>query len=106
MTRPSTGEAIPAATQQAILGALTGVGPVSFIADKNSVLITPEGCAVVKDDGVLMTLAPVSGEGDRVEVGVSGFVACLGATWLTYVVQFKAGSGWQVTGTTGPMAIS
>jgi hypothetical protein len=38
-------------------------------------------------------------------VAVNGFVACLGATWLTYVVERDQG-GWAVTGTTGGMAIS
>jgi len=34
------------------------------------------------------------------------YVACLGATWLTYVLQDQPGVGWRVTGTTGSMAIS
>jgi hypothetical protein len=50
-------------------------------------------------------LAPPKGDADRVEVGFHGFVACLGATWFTYVVQHDT-SGWTVTGTTGPAAIA
>jgi hypothetical protein len=42
---------------------------------------------------------------DHVQVGINGFVACLGATWLTYVVQRDA-AGWTATGTTGTAAIS
>lgn len=102
----AAGEPIPAGTQQAMLGALRDLGPVSFVADRDSVIVMQDGCAVVKDDGILITLAPISGAGDRVEVGVNGYVACLGATWLTYVVTYTSGSGWQVTGTTGSMAIS
>ena len=103
--RPVAGEPIPAATQRAVAGALADVGPVTFVADRESVLVMRDGCAAVKDGGILVTLGPVDGDGDRVEVGVYGFVACLGATWLTYVVRHTAG-GWQVTGTTGTMGIS
>ncbi len=102
----ATGEPIQADTKLAILAALADLGPVTFVADKASVLESHDGCAVVKDNGILVTLAPISGGGDRVEVGVNGFVACLGATWLTYVVAYTSGGGWQVTGTTGPMAIA
>jgi hypothetical protein len=37
---------------------------------------------------------------------INGFVACLGATWLTYIVQDQPGTGWRVSGTTNTMAIS
>jgi hypothetical protein len=104
--QPAAGVPIPAATQQRIAAALTDLGPVAFVADRKSVIVTRDGCDVVKDGGVLITLGPVGGDGDRVEVGINGYVACLGATWLTYVVERTAGSGWRVTGTTGPMAIS
>ena len=53
-----------------------------------------------------ITLGPVDGRGDPVEVGIDGYVACLGATWLTYVVERTGGTGWRVTGTTGSMTIS
>ena len=104
--RQVAGEPIPAGTQRAVAGALADVGPVTFVADRESVTVLENGCAVVRDGGILVTLGPVDGDGDRAEVGVYGFVACLGATWLTYVVRHTAGAGWQVTGTTGPMAIS
>ncbi|MEV4513835.1 hypothetical protein AB0K00_33375 [Dactylosporangium sp. NPDC049525] len=102
----NAGEPLPGGIQQHIVGALSDVGPVSFVADRKSVIVPRDGCDVVKDDGILITLDAVDGEGDRVEVGINGFVACLGATWLTYVVERTAGGGWQVTGTTGPMAIA
>jgi hypothetical protein len=55
---------------------------------------------------VLVTLAPVRGppgEGtDRLEVGITGFMACLGANGLDFVVQRQAGV-WTVTGTTNTM---
>lgn len=102
----AAGDAIPDGTRQRIVTALADLGQVSFVADRAAVIVTKDGCAVVKDDGILITLDPVSGDGDRVEVGINGFVACLGATWLTYVVQYTSGGGWQVTGTTGSMTIA
>jgi hypothetical protein len=98
---------IPAADQAAILGELSraGVEAVSFITDRGTVIDTVDGCQQVRGGGILIGLGPVTGEGDRAEVGINGFVACLGATWFTYVVE-RDGPGWRVNGTTGPMAIA
>jgi len=54
----------------------------------------------------LITLGQPVSHGHEMQVAISGFVACLGATWLTYVLQDQPGAGWRVTGTTGSMAIS
>lgn len=103
--RQRAGTPIPAATQRAIVDALSGVATITFVADQAAVVDQHDGCAVVRNDGILITLAPPVGTGDQRTVGVNGFVACLGATWLTYVVALD-GSGWRVTGTTGPMAVA
>jgi hypothetical protein len=79
---------------------------VAFIADGHTVIETGDGCAQVADGGILITLGTPNGDYHRVKVAINGFVACLGATWLTYVVQNQPGAGWRVTGTTGAMAIS
>jgi hypothetical protein len=99
------GTPIAPATRERITSVLSGLGAVSFIADKNTVLVDDNGCPQVRDGGILITLGPLNGAGTRVEVGIQGFVACLGATWLTYVVVDDAG-GWRVTGTTGPRSIA
>jgi hypothetical protein len=64
-----------------------------------------ESCARVRDDGIPITLGPVDGTGDRVQVGVNGFMSCLGGNSLTYEVQ-QTSSGWRVSGVTalGPVA--
>ena len=100
------GTPIRPSTQHQIATALTPVAHVAFIADRSAVIETRNGCAQVKDGGILITLGPVNGDDHEVPVAVNGFVACLGATWLTYVVQNEPGSGWRVTGTTGSMAVS
>jgi hypothetical protein len=69
-------------------------------------MATDDGCPQVRNGGILITLGPADGDGHEVRVAVNGFVACLGATWLTYVVRNQPGAGWRVTGTTGPMAIA
>jgi hypothetical protein len=96
---------IPAEVQRAITGALAEVGPLTFVASGDEVIVEPQGCAHVRDDGILVTLGPVDGVGDRVQVGVNGFLACLGANSLTYSVQ-QTSSGWRVGGITalGPVA--
>jgi hypothetical protein len=93
------------AVRRAIGHALTDVGPVTFVNSRDAVIEEPHGCARVRDDGILVTLGPVDGNGDRVQVGVNGFVACLGANSLTYLVE-RTSRGWAVSGITaqGPVA--
>jgi hypothetical protein len=99
------GGPIPAAVRRAISQALAEVGPLSFVGSRDAVIEEPNGCAQVRDDGILVTLGPVLGSGDRVQVGVNGFVACLGANSLTYLVE-RTSHGWAVSGITalGPVA--
>jgi hypothetical protein len=93
-------------TQHQITAALARVAHVAFITDRTAVIETRNGCAQVKDGGILITLGTANGDGHEVQVAINGFVACLGATWLTYVVHNEPGSGWRVTGTTGSKSIS
>jgi hypothetical protein len=98
------GGPIPADVQRAITHALTEVGPLTFVTSAEEVIVA-QGCAHVRDDGILVTLGPLNGLGDQVQVGVNGFMACLGANSLTYSVQ-QTSSGWRVGGITamGPVA--
>jgi hypothetical protein len=100
----SGGGPIPPAARRAITHALTDVGPLTFVASGDEA-IEPHSCAQVRDDGILITLGPVDGTGDRVQVGVNGHMGCLGANSLTYEVQ-QTSSGWIVSGITavGPVA--
>jgi hypothetical protein len=100
------GEPVAPPTQRQLSAALAGTAHVIFIADRASVMEATNGCWQVKNGGILITLGPPAGNGSAVRVGISGFVACLGATWLTYVLREQPGGGWRVTGTTGSMAIS
>ena len=93
-------------TQRQVTAALAGMAHVIFIADRRSVIKARDGCEQVRNGGILITLGPPSGHGHEMQVAINGFVACLGATWLTYVLQDQPGAGWRVTGTTGSMAIA
>jgi hypothetical protein len=100
------GAPIALQTQRQVTAALAGMARVIFIADRASVIEARDGCGQVRSGGILITLGPPVGHGNQVQVAINGFVACLGATWLTYVLQDQPGAGWRVTGTTGSMAIS
>src|SRR5215475_3680205 len=93
-------------TQRQVTAALAGMAHVIFIADRGSVIEARGGCGQVRNGGILITLGPLAGHGHEVQVAINGFVACLGATWLTYILRDQPGAGWRVTGTTGSMAIS
>jgi hypothetical protein len=99
------GMPITAPTRTQVTAALAGMAHVVFVASRSSV-IEPGGCGVVKNGGILITLGLPAGDARRLEVPINGYVACLGATWLTYILQDQPGSGWHVTGTTGTMGIS
>lgn len=100
------GRPIPSDVKARITASLAPTAAVTFISDKGSVLDTSSGCATVRDGGILITLGTIDGDDDQVTVGINGYVACLGATWLTYIVRNQPETGWNVTGTTGPMAIA
>ena len=100
------GAPIAPRTQRQVTAALAGMAHVIFIADRGSVIEAKGGCGQVRNGGILITLGPPAGHGSQARVGINGWVACLGATWLTYVLQNQPGAGWRVTGTTGSMAIS
>lgn len=100
------GEPVPPQVQRQVTAALAGTAHVVFIADPASVTEAANGCGQVKNGGILITLGPPAGTANAVRVGINGWVACLGATWLTYVLREQPGGGWQVTGTTGSMAVS
>jgi hypothetical protein len=92
--------------QHQVTAGLAGIARVIFVADRGSVIEAKGGCGQVRNHGILITLGPPASHGHEVQVAINGFVACLGATWLTYVLQDQPGVGWRVTGTTGSMAIS
>jgi hypothetical protein len=98
-----SGTPIAQSTQRQVTAAVDGV---VFIADRRTVIENRGNCAQVKNGGILIVLGPPKGDDNEVTVAVNGFVACQGATWLTYVVRNEPGSGWRVTGTTGEMAVA
>lgn len=112
---PATGSTVPltAAQQQRIAALVRGASAgtstdVRFVTglDAATTAATGDSCKVVRDNGVFIALGPAKSTGaDTAEVAVHGFVACLGATWFTYVLR-REPAGWTVTGTTGPMAVS
>jgi len=106
MGRHTRGAPIAPQTQRQMTAALAGMAHVIFIADRGSVIEAGGGCGQVRNGGILITLGPQVGHGQELQVGINGFVACLGATWLTYVLQDQPGVGWRVTGTTNSMAIA
>lgn len=100
------GESLGAQTQRQVTAALAGMAHVVFIADRGSVIETRKGCEQVKNGAILITLGLPAGQAGETRVGINGFVACLGATWLTYVLREQPGTGWRVTGTTGSMSVA
>jgi hypothetical protein len=63
------------------------------VSSPDAVTIDRDGCAHVRYQGILVTLGPVDGVGDQVQVGVNGCVAFLGADSLTYRIERTAAPG-------------
>ena len=80
--------------------------PIRFISDRDRVIlpVEPDGGGV-EGEGVVVTLGPLPEGGAKPEVAASLYAGPLAATWLTYIVE-EGPDGWEVTGTTGPVAIS
>jgi hypothetical protein len=105
MSGDSGGTPLPQAEKDAIVQGLKDLGKVTFVADRHDAMANKDGCDLVRDNGILMIVGPPMTAGDKYQVGVNGFVACSGATWLTYVVE-KNYDQWRVTGTTGSVAVA
>lgn len=103
---PGRGAPVGPQTQRQVAAALAGTAHIIFIADRGSVIEARNGCQQVKNGAILITLGLPADHGGETRVGINGFVACLGATWLTYVLRDQPGAGWRVTGTTGTMAVA
>ncbi len=101
---PGTGVAITVDDQRRIAAAVRDVADIRFVGSPDEVVVR-EGCARVRDGGILIVLGSPVGGPDRVQVGINGFLACAGSTWLTYVVE-RSQRGWTVTGTTGAAAVA
>jgi hypothetical protein len=93
------------AVRRSITQALADVGPVTFVSSPDAVVDHHQGCGQVRDRGILVTLGPVEGIGEQVQVGVYGFVACLGASSVIYRVE-QTSNSWRVAGIVvqGPVA--
>jgi hypothetical protein len=94
--------AIPIEVQERVRAALAAHTEVRFVEDPRSV-VQPD--SLVRDHGVLITLAPVPPTGRPVKIGARSYVGNLGRTSITFIVD-GTGSRWGVTGTTGVYAVS
>ena len=93
-------EPITAADQRAIVTGLAGIANVRFVDDPESVLVRRDGCPSVRGSGVLIALAPPTGNRFHLEVAVSTYLSCSGGSWVTFVLERDRGA-WTVTGDTG-----
>jgi len=97
VTRP-----IPVQVQERVRAALAARTEVRFVEDPRSVI---QPGSLVRDHGVLITLAPVPPTGRPVRIGARSYLGNLGRKSLTFIVD-GAGARWRVTGTTGVCAMS
>ncbi|GAA3454436.1 hypothetical protein GCM10018962_62690 [Dactylosporangium matsuzakiense] len=106
VARAIGGEPLADDTRRRIAAALAAVTDVRFVATRDEVIQVRDGCPQAPAGSIVITLGAIAGDDREVQVPVNGFVACLGATWLTYVVHNGDDAGWTVTGTTGERSIA
>lgn len=96
--------AFDSAVKEGLIRALPDIKSLTFVAERSQVVVG-QGPGHVIGRGVLLTVGPIHQDGASVTVGSSYWMNGLNGQWQTYVVQ-ERGTGWAVTGTTGPSAIS
>jgi hypothetical protein len=87
---------------------LAGLPPIVFVRDRASAIAGDNAGSLpghVVNDGVLLTLGPISGGARRVEVGSNLWIDGRAGLWITYVFKLRGGE-WKATGTTSTVAIS
>jgi hypothetical protein len=90
--------------KQGLRKKLADLPPLKFVQERSSVVAGKEPGHVI-NRGVLVTLGPISGGRTKAVVGNNLWISGLAGQWLTYVLELQ-GNDWEVTGTTGPVAIS
>jgi hypothetical protein len=99
------GEPFSADLRTRLRAALSDLPPIEFVSDRREVVVEKDGFPMVKGGDGLVTLGFLPESGERAEVPASLYFTGLAGIWLTYVVE-SSGGEWQITGTTGPVAIS
>lgn len=90
--------------QEALRAALADYAPLEFVSNRSSAYTV--GTLAVRDGGALVTLGELQRLGtDRATLSLSVQLNGLNGRGVTYELARHA-SGWEVTGTTGPMWIS
>ena len=91
------------AEQTAILAGLSDLPAVRFVDDAERI-----EDRIFRGDfrrAGLLTVGVIDGDDERVTVGGRSYCGGLCAHWMTLVLR-NAPQGWEVTGTTGPIAIA
>ena len=91
------------AEQTALLDALADLPGIAFVHD--AVRVSKQIFDGKLQGAGLLAVAPIAGDGDRVEVPGEAYCGGLCGHWMTLVVESRP-EGWVVSGTTGPVAIS
>lgn len=104
---PGSMTAIPPGVQEAVRDALAPAVSLRWIGDPD-----PVGCDLTRDGAIVVTLdtlTPLPTDYEEVSISATRYQldrGCSVNSWLnTYVVEATT-SGWEVTGTTGPLGIS
>jgi hypothetical protein len=98
-------EPFPPHVMAGIVEELDDLPPVTFVADADRVRRGGRGMGGVRHDGVVIALGPLEPRDERIHVSTSLWCGGLCGQWLTYVLAEDDGR-WEITGTTGPQAMS
>lgn len=89
-------------TQADIADRIRPLGPVSWVKDKP---VQKDICNPQPEGIVVVTLGEVVRKDGHLEIAANSWQSCLAAQWLTYRLD-QGATGWKVSGTVGPQAIS
>lgn len=91
--------------KEGIAEELNDLPPLEFVSNANEVRSGEDGMEGPKGNGVIVSLGPIEPHKNKTHVSNMLWCGGLCGQWLTYVLEESEGD-WNITGTTGPSAIS
>ena len=97
------GDSLTSGQRAALSTAVSNLSEVEFIGEPNDFITDDLGPTI--DGAAIITLGPVTIDGNDATIDMEMWCGGLCGIWLTYALEV-GDAGWEVLGTVGPIAVS